>query len=1185
MFLKQLDIVGFKSFANRVNIDFVPGVTAVVGPNGSGKSNISDAIRWVLGEQSAKSLRGGKMEDIIFSGSDAKKPLNVAEVTLTLNNEDQYLPLDYNEISVTRRVYRSGDSEYLLNKQPCRLKDIIDLFMDSGLGREAYSVIGQGKIDEILNSKSEDKRVIFEEAAGVLKYKTRKTRAEKKLSDTEENLDRVDDILHELEGQVEPLEIQASIAKDYLQKKEELEQSEVALIVHEIEDYHQKWTQLSESVKDLQEEELKLSTTINEEDAGIEKKRNEIQALDESVDELQEVLLSVSEELEKFEGQKEVLKERKKNSKQNRELLKQRIETYKEKLKQNKEDTKAKQSSRNEVQERLAETKRQLADETGKFEMSEHDTEAVLERLKTDYIEVLNEQATVRNEIRYLNEQRSQLEAKSTRLDQDHQKYIAEREKIETRKAELLEQRETETKKLEEFRTSYCKLQNKLKADAETVQKKERAREAAQQNLQQTRSRKEVLEAMQEDYSGFFQGVKGVLKARISGIEGAVAELINVPKAYEVAVETALGGSMQHVVVEHEEHAREAINYLKKTGNGRATFLPLSVMKPRGLSANDVTSARTHDAYVGVASDLVSADKRYQSVIGNLLGTVVVAKDLKGANEIARLLRHRSRVVTPDGDIVNSGGSMAGGSRKQQKNSLLGRQRELEDVTKRLQTAQKQTAQLKSEADELKQTIENGQNKLDELRKKGEALRLTEQKHGSEKREIEVEEKNLNERLTLYDREKSEYREEIDSIENRLKELQASQEKVAASKNQLDIQIMELTKKKQQQEASKEHTQSAITELKVKAAEQEQHAAHVKDAVDQLIQEKQENEQQLHATEEEFWQLEEAMNDRSSGEERLDDKIEAKRKEKDDAVEWISKRRKQRVDMQHLIEDKEHELKEIKRAQKQRTDLLRAEEVKQNRLDVELDNRLNTLQEDYEISFEAAKAKYTLSVEADEARKQVKLIKMAIDELGTVNLGAIEEYDRVSERYQFLTEQKDDLQQARQNLLNVITEMDEEVAKRFGETFKQVREQFRVIFTELFGGGRADLQLSDPDDLLGTGVDVLAQPPGKTLQHLALLSGGERALTAITLLFAILKIRPVPFSVLDEVEAALDESNVSRFARYLRKFSRETQFIIVTHRKNTMEEADVLYGVTMQESGISNLVSVKLEESKQLIET
>lgn len=1185
MLLKQLDIVGFKSFANRVSIDFVPGVTAVVGPNGSGKSNISDAIRWVLGEQSAKSLRGGKMEDVIFSGSDAKKPLNVAEVTLMLDNEDQYLPLDYNEISVTRRIYRSGDSEYLLNNQPCRLKDIIDLFMDSGLGRESYSVIGQGKIDEILDSKSEEKRVIFEEAAGVLKYKTRKTKAEKKLAYTEENLERIDDILHELEAQVEPLKIQASIANDYLQKKKELEETEVALIVYEIEDYHAKWRELSEKMKELQQEEFRLSTTINETDADVEKKRSEIQGFDTAIDERQESLLAISEELEKLEGQREVLKERWKNTTQNRELLQQRIKASNDKIKQIEKDTEAKQTAHSQAEKKLQQIREQLQEEREKIADEQQDVEAELEQRKTDYIDVMNKQASIRNEIRNLHEQRSQLEAKRHRLDDNHQQTIEKRENITQQKSKLDEQIEQEKEHLGQSREAYQQLQDKLKNDAQIIKRKETELSQVHESLQRLRSRKEVLETMQEDYDGFFKGVKEILKAKRPGIEGAVAELIQVPKTYESAIETALGGAMQHVVVADEKHARQAINYLKKSGYGRATFLPLSVMKPRHLPERDLKPIREQEAFIGVASDLISSAARYYPIVGNLLGNVIIAKDLHGANDIARLLQHRSRVVTLEGDVVNPGGSMAGGSRKPQKHSLIGRQRELDDIGKRLTSTEEQAHQLENDLDRYKQTRDNEQKQLDDLRERGETLRLHHQKKESEKREIEIEEKNLNERLALYDREKAEYEEEMNTIESRINALESNLENVSVSEKQLDTQISKLSEQKQQEEASKADTQSSITDLKVKAAEQEQHVTHLKDAVDQLLQEKQENDKQLRETEEEFGQLESDMRDHSSGEKELEGQIRAKQKEKDVVVEEISYKRKQRVDMQHTIEDRERELKEIKRAHKKQADLLHAEEVKQNRLDVELDNRLNALQKDYELSFEAAKAKYTLSMDIDGAQKQVELLKKAIDELGTVNLGAIDEYERVSERVQFLTNQKQDLQQARANLRQVITEMDEEVIKRFEETFNAVREQFRIIFSELFGGGQADLQLSDPDDLLHTGVDVFAQPPGKNLQHMALLSGGERALTAITLLFAILKVRPVPFSVLDEVEAALDEANVRRFAAYLKKFSSETQFVIVTHRKSTMEEADVLYGVTMQQSGISNLVSVRLEESKQLVES
>jgi chromosome segregation protein len=1186
MFLKRLDVVGFKSFADRIGIEFVPGVTAVVGPNGSGKSNISDSVRWVLGEQSAKSLRGSKMEDIIFAGSDSRKPLNVAEVTLTLDNEDQHLPIEYNEVSVTRRIYRSGDSEYLINKQQCRLKDIIDLFMDSGLGREAYSIIGQGKVEEILSSKPEERRKIFEEAAGVLKYKTRKQKAEQKLQETEDNLMRVEDILHELEGQVEPLKIQASIARDYLDKKEELKVIEVALIVHEIEELHAKWEQQSQLVAQLKAQEMKLSSEIKQEESAVEKLRAEMHTLDLSIDELQEFLLVTSEELEKLEGKREVIKERKKNYHQNKQQLRQTIQTLTKK-KQSYEIELTKESTLLEEQKQsLRQTKKQLAQYEEQFALLEQDIETQLEQLKSEYIERLNEQASVRNEIRYLNEQLNQQVTKTSRLDQDHEKYIEQRKNVKSNKKTVEANLATVKEQLEAHIQSYFDHKKKLEETEKEYGEKESKLYQAFQYIQQFRSKKEMLEDMQEDYAGFFQGVKEVLKARgnrLQGIEGAVAELITVSKEYETAVETALGAAMQNIVVKDEASARQAIAFLKQNRFGRATFLPLSVVKSRKISGQDLMRINGHTAYLGIAAELITFDQRFEQIVSNLLGHVLIAKNLEGANEIAAHSHHRYRIVTLDGDVVNPGGSMSGGSLKQKNNSLLSRQRELETITEKLQRMEEQTAMLENEVKSGKQEIKQCGQQLEAMREKGEALRLEEQQLTSTLREIELEEKNANERLTLYDREKKSYRSEKQSIQTRLQTLESALEQATSQAEKLESEVESLSSKKKTQQSSKESIQASITEWKVTVAEKQQQLANKTETVNRLTKEKYENEHQLKEVEEDYWLLEEEVNSSSTGEEKLDVSIQKKRKDKDQTIQSIGELRNERLEQQTQINDRERELKELTRNQKQMVDHVHHEEVSINRLDVELENRLEHLREEYGLSFEGAKNKHHLTIAAEEARTKVKLIKLAIEELGTVNLGAIEEYERVSERYTFLTNQRDDLNHAKQTLYDVISEMDEEMTRRFQETFFEIKSHFQTIFQELFGGGRADLQLTNPEELLDTGVDILAQPPGKKLQHLALLSGGERALTAIALLFAILKVRPVPFCILDEVEAALDDANVNRFAKFLRVFSSQTQFIVVTHRKGTMEEADVLYGVTMQESGVSNLVSVRLEESKQLI--
>ncbi|MEH7492922.1 chromosome segregation protein SMC [Neobacillus niacini] len=1188
MFLKRLDIIGFKSFADRIGVDFVQGVTAVVGPNGSGKSNITDAIRWVLGEQSAKSLRGSKMEDIIFAGSDSRKPLNYAEVTLTLDNQDEGLAIDYNEVSVTRRVTRAGDSEYLINKQPCRLKDIVDLFMDSGLGREAFSIISQGKVEEILNSKAEDRRTIFEEAAGVLKYKNRKKKAEAKLIETQDNLNRVNDILHELEGQVEPLKIQASMAKDYLEKKEELEKIEVALTVYDIEDLHQKWTHLSTQLAEHQQEEIKLSAQLQVKEAKIEETRDHIAALDESITDLQNVLLHASEELEKLEGRKDVLKERKKNAFQNRAQLEKSIAELTDKISQLKRNKEIQADLVDKLTEQVNTLQTQLKEKQGKLALFTENIEEKIETLKSEYIELLNDQAGAKNEIKYIDQQLEQQETKSARLDTENVKFIEERQKVQNKILQVQTALEEVQKSLSNHVTSYREKQRKLENVQNNYQKQEKTLYQAYQILQQAKSRKEMLEEMEEDYSGFFQGVKEVLKARgkkLHGIEGAVAELVTVPKEYETALETALGGALQHIVVDTEQNARMAIQFLKQNSFGRATFLPLSVIKGRVLSSSQLTSIQNHPSLVGSAVDLVSFDPKYSEVISNLLGNVVITKDLKGANELAKILQYRCRMVTLDGDIVNPGGSMTGGAQKQKTSSLLTRKGELEELKEKLIIMSEKTSSLESHVKALKEDVKTHELELEAMRKFGEELRLQEQTLKGDFREAEFEAKNINDRLKIYDLEKGQLMEEQKTITNRKAELNEAitsfKEKIAS----LDTQIAKLTEQKTNDISSKETLTKDITDLKVEFAAKNEQFVNTKERFAMIVEELNESQERFTLYKEDLMLLTSEMEGSTSGEEQLEIAARRKQQDKEETISLISSRRQERLQMHAALEDAEIEAKEIKRLHKGMVEVLKDEEVKINRLDVELETKLAHLREEYLLSFEGAKEQYPLGLPVEEARKKVKLIKLAIDELGSVNIGAIEEYERVSERYEFLNEQKNDLQEAKDTLYQVIDEMDIEMKRRFEQTFYGIREQFEPVFRALFGGGRADLKLTNPEDLLNTGVEIVAQPPGKKLQNLGLLSGGERALTAIALLFSILKIRPVPFCILDEVEAALDEANVFRFSQYLKRFSSETQFIVITHRKGTMEEADVLYGVTMQESGVSKLVSVRLEDTKELVET
>ncbi|WML31840.1 chromosome segregation protein SMC [Neobacillus sp. OS1-32] len=1188
MFLKRLDIIGFKSFADRISVDFVTGVTAVVGPNGSGKSNITDAIRWVLGEQSAKSLRGSKMEDIIFAGSDTRKPLNFAEVTLTLDNEDQGLAIDYNEVSVTRRVSRSGESEFFINKQPCRLKDIVDLFMDSGLGREAFSIISQGKVEEILNSKAEDRRTIFEEAAGVLKYKNRKKKAEGKLAETQENLNRVHDILHELESQIEPLKIQASMAKDYLEKKEELEKFEVALTVYEIEELNQKWENLTKQFEDHQQEELKLSSELQLKEAKIIETREQISALDESITELQNVLLYASEELEKLEGRKEVLKERRKNAAQNKEQLKMNMAELTDKITGLKENRDSLAVTVGQLEEQVGKLKELLKQKQEKLQLFAENIDEKIDSLKAEYIELLNKQAGAKNELKYIEEQFQQQKRKIVRLDEENARFLSERQKAEKKRSDIQTRLEEAGRKLDAQVAGFREQQRQLEALKKTFQKQEKTLYQAYQLLQQAKSKKDMLEELEEDYSGFFQGVKEVLKARgnkLQGIAGAVAELIQVPKEYGTALETALGGSLQHIVVDTETNARAAIQYLKQHSFGRATFLPLSVIKGRSLSQTQLSLIQNHPSFVGTAVSLVQFEKKYSDVMNNLLGSVVVTTDLKGANELAKILQYRIRVVTLDGDVVNPGGSMTGGAVKQKTSSLLTRKGELEELTKKLAIMEDKTASLEQTVKSLKEEIRLGELQLEAIRKSGEELRLSEQTLKGDLREAELEEKNINERLAIYDLEKEQFSEEISELTKRKETNTQVLAMFQTQISELDKQIVQLTEQKTSELTSKETLITEINELKIEFTSKNEQYIHSKERLAAIESELRESEQKLSVLTEDLELLSTEMSSSTSGEEQLEAAAKRKQQDKEATLQLITARRQERLELQDTLENLEIETREVKRLHKGMTVVLKDEEVKLNRLDVELENRLARLREEYLLSYDGAKEQYPLTIPVEEARKKVKLIKLAIDELGNVNLGAIEEYERVSERYEFLIVQKTDLQEAKDTLFQVIDEMDEEMKKRFKQTFDGIREHFEPVFRALFGGGRADLIITEPEDILNTGVEIVAQPPGKKLQNLGLLSGGERALTAIALLFSILKVRPVPFCILDEVEAALDEANVQRFSQYLKRYSSETQFIVITHRKGTMEEADVLYGVTMQESGVSKMVSVRLEDTKELVES
>lgn len=1188
MFLKRLESVGFKSFAEPITVDFVPGVTAVVGPNGSGKSNITDAIRWVLGEQSAKSLRGSKMEDIIFQGSDTRKPLNIAEVTLILDNQDRTLPIDYQEVSVTRRVSRSGESDFFLNKQSCRLKDIVDLFMDSGLGREAFSIIGQGKIEEILSSKAEERRTIFEEAAGVLKYKNRKKKAEYKLAETQENLNRVEDIIHEIDGQLEPLKEQSSRAREYLTQKDQLKGAEITLLRSEIELLHNDWQEFLTKIKQLKENENDYSVEIQIEAAEVEKEQHNIEQMDQIVQSFQQKLLTLTESFEKLTGEKNVILERVKYTTENKDKLTRQLNLLKDQVDIAEQQLVSEQEKLTSISEAGKLTTVELKQLEQRLLHNQDELTEKIESLKADYIERLNQQATTRHSIKTYEQQLERLlsqkehnESQQTTEHGDYQELLALKQKISDQNQTLTDQVAAIEEKLEQAESDKHEATVALKNMREKL-------EQGHRQIDRLQSRKEMLEEMKQDFQGFYSGVKMILKAREEGklnkIHGAVVELLDIPERYAVALETALAAQAQHVVVDDEQAGRDAITYLKQKNNGRATFLPLNVIKAKKISAHYLTKVTTHPGFVAVASDAPKTDSIYQVIVDYLLGHTIIAETLKDANEIARLVDRRFRIVTLDGDIVNPGGSMTGGARKSANQNFFTRDKELEKLTKKITEFTDRANTFEQEIEQQSDRVLQLNQKLTELNEEREVVQQDLHVNIGEQQTNQIRLSHIEKQLKMAEQDQAQRSSEYNRLEREKQTNEEQLNKLQAQIEAIQTEVAELTQEQADFETNKAALQAELQSLRVKSAEENKELLYQTEKVEQ-------QQARLNELNKSLAELNQELIDIKKAEAsvefiaELDQKIQFNQKEKDQVTLEIQSRRQERLNLMQQLSEREAKYRTLQTKKQALTDQRQQLEVKANRLDVDLENRLVQLQEDYQMSFEKAKQDYQKSDDLKSLRRKVKLIKRTIEELGTVNLGAIDEYDRISERYQFLTTQKADLEDAKETLYAVIHEMDQEMEERFEASFSKIKAEFTDVFSQLFGGGHAELTLTNPDQLLTTGVEIKAQPPGKKAQQLALLSGGERALTAIALLFAILRVRPVPFCVLDEVEAALDEANVERFSRYLKTFSKETQFIVITHRKGTMEGADVLYGVTMQESGVSRFVSVKLEETDQLLES
>lgn len=1179
VYLKSIDAYGFKSFAEHTHVDFDNGVTAIVGPNGSGKSNITDAIKWVLGEQSAKSLRGSKMEDVIFNGSKERKKCQYAEVKLTLDNHSRKLNIDEDTITVERRLYRNGDSEYYLNKERTRLKSVLDLFLDSGLGKEAFSIISQGKVDEVLNAKPSDRRYLIEEAAGVLKYKKRKKEATQKLDETEQNLNRVEDIVFDLEARVEPLREEAAIAEEYIALKEEMKKSDITVTVYDIESLNKDFKKLEQEIEHFQYQKEQKTNELDAMTFELNEKKKSRDQISNQIQNDNKALVEATESLERFTGQLEVLKERQKNSDATNERLEEEKQASQMRINKITEQIKEIDVELKEFKDRYQALVQEINGLEGQLSNKEGTFEEKIEQLKDRYYQLMTEQSDINNDIRFLEDKLATHQEKQSRLDGRQKEVYEELQRV-------WEDKSTYTEKLQSVEKELQETTEKYKSDHKLLKSKEQAYKDTESKLyqayrytEQMKTRINTLKSMQDEYSGFYSGVKHVLKEKsLNGIEGAVAEIIDTPSKLTTAIEIALGASLQHIIVKEEKDARLAIKYLKDKKLGRATFLPMNVVEKRFIPQSVIEQINDQQGFITVASEGVKYDEKYRNIVEHLLGSTIIAKDLENANQLARLIQFKHRIVTLEGDVITPGGAMTGGG-KEKKASLLSQKDELKTTEDKYQNFMQQTTQIEENVKALKQEVQNIEQSLTETQEKGTELRAKEHEVTLQLDAVLAKEKRLKDENETFEFEKNDGynfvkgQETLQEKQNKLVNIKQDIEKIDNEINQLN--------------ASLSHSKDSEKTIQNTLNEKRSNLAVEKERNRLKEQDKKRLKEDLNEYEHTLTKINDQIELINS-----DDYMGSGQFEKVESQIQLFTDKKQEIetkmmDNQNKYKSIQEEIEQIERDTQSMHQSISGLETglqdmvsKHSKIDIMIEHQLTHLNETYQLTFEKAQSLYEMPEDISEARKTVKLTKMSIDELGHVNLNAIEQFKEVNERYTFLSDQRTDLLEAKETLEQVILEMDGEVSTRFKETFDEVNHHFGNVFKSLFNGGRAELQLTDKD-ILDAGVEIVVQPPGKNRQYLSLLSGGERALSAISLLFAILKARTAPFVILDEVEAALDEQNVIRYAEYLDQLKSETQFIVITHRKGTMSYADSLYGVTMQEAGISKLVSVNLKSIKE----
>ena len=1180
MYLKRLELQGFKSFADKTILEFKPGITSVIGPNGSGKSNISDSIRWVLGEQSIKSLRGAKSEDIIFAGTQNRKSLGFAEASIVIDNSDGKLPIEYSEVTVTRKIYRSGETGYYINKVPCRLKDILELFMDTGIGKDGYSIIGQGKIDEILSNKSEDRRHIFEEAAGIVKYRVRKAESEKKLEQTKLNLLRINDIISEIESNIDPLKMQAEKAKQFLDLREELKNIEVGLFLYNIESYKEKLEQI---VKDIEIMENHKQEEVEKQEK-LQKNKDDLKIaidnLTSKIEEVQNLGFESSNKIEKINSEISISKERIINNNQNEERIKNEIKECEERIEELEEEKKQK-----------VEKKDSLFSNKEKFEKEldekQEELKKIMEKMSTKELEIEGKKQLLEKYTDEKYEKSSNINAQ----DVNYQNIQKRQNNLKLEISEVISELDGQRDTKQELSSKFFEIENKRSKLVNEIEEVSKQKQECENKINEfdisinkivdemrmKKSRLNFLIETEKEKEGYVKSVKSILIAcdrdlnLKKGMHGVLANLISVDKKYETAIEMCLGASLQNIVTENEQDAKKLVEYLRKNNLGRASFLPITTVKGKKI---DKIKSKTNGV-IGIASDLINTDKKYRQIVESLLGRTVIVDDMDTAINLAKQNSYSFRIVTLKGDVINPSGAIQGGSVQTKTVNILGRSKEIEELKNNINLLDEKVKALQEDKVKYQESVSSVIEKAKEFEKSLQEIDIT---YATEKQKILAIEEKIDSskiRLSKLKQESKKNEEQKIEIQNNKEEEKRRIEEIELEVQKLNEVIQEFASLNKDNQKYVDDLNFDITNLKISVSSFDESGTSIDEMILRINQDIENNKKSI---------------------ENKNNELNVKNEENKELNNKITELNNEVIEIKNLVANSSTKVEELKASRlKNNEELAKIEkdissqfdviedlkehcvkiDVKKTKLEQDLEQVINTLWEEYEITPNNA-GDYKKPDNVLTTQKQVNTLRNNIKDLGSINIDAIEEYKKTKERYDFMCEQRLDLDVTAGKLRKIIYDMTETMKNQFSEKFKQINKNFSEVFVELFGGGKAELILNDEDNILECGIDIKVQPPGKKLQNMMLLSGGEKAFTAIALLFAILKINPAPFCILDEIEAALDDVNVYRYAEYLKKFSNDTQFLVITHRKGTMEAADTVYGITMEENGISKLLSMKL---------